>query len=60
VALLLQLLLGLWQEFGNSSPGSLYRPELDSPVIDRVAELAAQRNVPPHRLPWRGSRTSSE
>jgi 1-deoxyxylulose-5-phosphate synthase len=25
---------------------SLYRPELDGPVIDRVAEVAAQRDVP--------------
>jgi len=32
----------------NTDPflDSLYRPDLDSPVIDRVAEVAAQRNVP--------------
>jgi aryl-alcohol dehydrogenase-like predicted oxidoreductase len=29
---------------------SLYRPDLDNPVIDRVAEVAAERGVPPAQV----------
>jgi 1-deoxyxylulose-5-phosphate synthase len=29
---------------------SLYRPELDAPVLDRVAEVAAERGVPPAQV----------
>jgi len=29
---------------------SLYRPELDTPVLDRVAEVAADRGVPPAQV----------
>ena len=37
---------------------SLYRPDLDVPVIDRVGEIAAERGVPPHRSRSPGSCTS--
>jgi aryl-alcohol dehydrogenase-like predicted oxidoreductase len=39
---------------------SLYRPDLDFPVIDRGAEIAAERGVSSARLRSRGSCTSLE